>query len=151
MKHHQARLADVGVSASVTESDVLRGLVAKAVKELDEPPPPPPPAPRATIPKPATPHPKLTVVGESALPASTDANELDAEDFPVSWGEEQRSAHRACASFFATHPTVTKTALAGALGIEKKNLATLNRFLGKSQRLPPKYLANLDAALASLS
>ena len=154
--HQRTMLAAHGLSGSVTESDVLRGLVAKAVRELDElQAQPPTPAPQLSLPSAlaaSTPTPKApravkpkASAGSHKGPAIVSADEL-----PPSWDEERRGAHRKLSEFFAAHPDAIAVKVAKAL-LGEKDTAVFYKFLAGKKTLSTEYCRSLDAVLASFS
>ena len=163
--HQRTMLAAHGLSGSVTESDVLRGLVAKAVRELDTlQAQPPTPAPQQSLPSAlaapsiATPVDAPTVAPVKAPravkpKASAGGHKgptiVSADELP-GWDEERRDAHRKLSEFFATHPNAVASNVAKAL-MGEKDTAVFYKFLAGKKTLSTEYCRSLDAVLASYS
>ncbi len=160
------RLAEQGITASVTESDVLRGLVAKAVKELDAPaplpvavapvaavaptpPPPPPVAARVEPPAPTAPSARKPVASK-AVSKAVSTTDYTGVELPAAWVPEHREAHRKCAAFVLAHPGVTQNEIAHALGFNGDSSSNFNAFLRGKKALPQRMWPNIDSVLASL-
>lgn len=170
------RLAEQGITASVTESDVLRGLVAKAVKELDAlQAQPPTPAPQQSLPSAlAAPSPAAPVDAPHAvnpIDAPTAAPPVkapravkpkapagspralaiaSADELPATWDAERRDAHRKLSEFFAAHPDAVAVTVAKAL-MGEKDTSVFYKFLRGEKTLSSEYCRSLDAVLASYS
>lgn len=164
---------ELGRPQTVTESDVMRWLVADAVAAIKRrdaqasaptpppvvapvvpvavaaaPPPPPPVAARveqATPPAPRAPSARKPVVSKAV--STTDYTGVE---LPEHWPEEHREAHRKCAEYMLAHPGVTGTAIAIALGFKGDSTANFNAFLRGKKALPQRMWSTVDSVLASL-
>lgn len=170
---HTTRFRELGRPKTVTESDVMRWLVADAVAAIKRrdaqasaptPPPvvapvvpvavaaaPPPPPPVAAPIAPVTNTPKAPAVPKSTTKRSASKNtDYTGVELPAAWVPEHREVHRKCAAFLLAHPTVTQTQMANAFGFVGNIATNFAAFLKGRKPFPKAKWPTVDSVLASL-